>query len=246
LNNDGKDKPRRLYGSLDGFMVPLGVGWHEMKGSAWWTTIERRDGFLAARDQSYYVDFLPAGTFVGLVWATGFERLADQAEELVFVADGADWIGRIAERHYPQATQIVDWYHACQYLAPVAEAAFTDPPQREAWVEQTQAASWEGRLAEVIAACRQHNQSNRPDDPAQKAVTYYSNNPHRMDYPTYCANGYMIGSGSIESGCKQIGLERLKIAGARWTPYGALRIAKARAADLSGQWHHLTSSCQVA
>jgi hypothetical protein len=246
LEQRRKDKPRRLYGSLDGFMVPLEDGWHEMKGGMWWTTIKRRDGSLAARDLSYYVDLLPAETFADLVWATGFERLADQAEELIFVADGADWIWRIVERLYPQATQIVDWYHACQYLAPVAEAAFTDPPQRDAWVEQTKAALWEGRLDEVIAACRQQVQSNRPYDPAQKAATYYSNNRHRMDYPTCCANGYMIGSGSMESGCKQIGLERLKIAGARWTPHGARRVAKARAAYLSGQWHHLTPSCQVA
>jgi hypothetical protein len=212
LEQRRKDKPRRLYGSLDGFMVPLEDGWHEMKGGVWWATIERRDGSLAARDLSYYVDLLPAETFADLVWAT----------------------------------QIVDWYHACQYLAPVAEAAFTDPTQRDAWVEQTKAALWEGRLDEVIAACRQQLQSNRPDDPAQKAVTYCSNNRHRMDYPTYRAKGYMIGSGSMESACKQIGLERLKIAGARWTPRGAHRIAKARAAYLSGQWHNLTPSCQVA
>jgi hypothetical protein len=246
LEQRRKDKPQQLYGSLDGFMVPLEDGWHEMKSGMWWTTVKRKDGSLAARDLSYYVDLLPAETFADLVWATGFERLADQAEELVFVADGADWIWHIVERHYPQAIQIVDWYHACQYLAPVAEAAFTDPPQRHAWVEQTQAALWEGRLDEVIAACRQQLQPNRSDDPAQKAVTYYSNNRHRMDYPTYRAQGYMIGSGSMESGCKQIGLERLKIAGARWTSHGARRTAKARAAYLSGQWHTLTPSCQVA
>jgi len=240
------DKPARLYGSLDGFMVPLEDGWHEMKGGLWWTTYQRKDGTLAARQMSYYVDLQPAEAFADLVWATGFERLADQAQELIFVADGADWIWRIVERHYPQAVQIVDWYHACHYLAQVAEAAFTDPQQRDAWLEHTRTALWEGHLDDVLAACQAWVKPNRPDDPAQKAVTYYTNNRQRMDYPAYRAKGYMIGSGSMESGCKQIGLERLKIAGARWTPNGARKVAKARAAYLSGQWHSLTPLCKAA
>jgi hypothetical protein len=57
-----------------------------------------------------------------------------------------------------------------------------------------------------------------------------------MDYPSYRDQGLMIGSGSMESGCKQVGLERLKIAGARWSPDGARLLAKARAAYLSRQW----------
>jgi hypothetical protein len=239
-------KPRRLYGSLDGFMVPLEDGWHEMKAGLWWTTYQRKDSTLAARDMRYYVDLLPAEDFAELVWATGFEQLADQAEELIFVADGADWIWRIVERHYPQAIQIVDWYHACHYLAQAAEVASTDPHQREVWLEHTRTALWEGRLDYVLSACQALVKPSRPDDPAQKAVTYYTNNRHRMDYPTYRTNGYMIGSGSMESACKQIGLERLKIAGARWTPHGARLVAKARAAYLSKQWHSLTPLSQVA
>jgi hypothetical protein len=94
-------KPPRLYGWLDGCRVPLEDGWHAMKGGLWWTTYPRTDGTLAAREMSYYVDLLPAQALADRVWATGFERLADQAQELIFVADGADWIWRIIERHYP-------------------------------------------------------------------------------------------------------------------------------------------------
>jgi hypothetical protein len=54
-----------------------------------------------------------------------------------------------------------------------------------------------------------------------------------MDYPTYRKKGYWIGSGTIESACKQIASARLKIAGARWTLQGAISTAKARAAWLS-------------
>ena len=70
------------------------------------------------------------------------------------------------------------------------------------------------------------------------AVTYYTNNQQRMDYPTYRANGYQIGSGTIESGVKQIATQRMKVPGARWNLQSARLVAKARAAFLSGQWNH--------
>jgi hypothetical protein len=54
-----------------------------------------------------------------------------------------------------------------------------------------------------------------------------------MAYDEYCKKGYWIGSGTVESACKQISTARLKIAGARWTFSGANAIAKARAAWLS-------------
>ena len=62
-----------------------------------------------------------------------------------------------------------------------------------------------------------------------------------MDYPTYRANGYQIGSGTIESGCKQIVTQRLKVAGAIWEQSNAVKTAKARAAFLSDQWDIITS-----
>lgn len=236
-------KPHRMYGSLDGFMVLLADGWHEMKAGTWWTTTTTRQGALKAQDIHYYTDLLPAQEFADLVWATGFEYQADQAQELIFVADGAEWIWNIVQQHYPQALQIVDWYHACSYLAPVAKVAFQDPHQRDEWMETLKAALWNGDLDAVIAACQQHVRPDlkREDDPAQQAVTYYSNNRQRMDYPTYRAHGYQIGSGTMESGCKRIGLERLKIAGARWSEDGARLVAKARAAYLSGDWDKLNS-----
>ena len=57
-----------------------------------------------------------------------------------------------------------------------------------------------------------------------------------MRYDVFRAQGYLIGSGTIESGCKQIVTQRLKRSGAQWTVDGAIQTAKARAAWLSGEW----------
>ena len=228
--------PRQLYGSMDGFMVLFEDGWHEMKGGTWWTlTAEGELDHI-----QYYVDSSPADEFTHLVWATGFEQLADQAAELIFVTDGAEWIERIIRQHFPHASLIVDWYHACEYLTPLAPLAKVSKFEQAQWLEHTITDLWEGRIAQVIEAAstliRPH--LNVDDDPAQKAVRYFSNQRSRMNYPLYRQKGYSIGSGIMESACKQLGLERLKIAGARWGEdrVSACKVAKARAAYLSHQW----------
>jgi hypothetical protein len=64
------------------------------------------------------------------------------------------------------------------------------------------------------------------------ARRYFANNRTRLRYPKYRALGFQIGSGVMESACKQIGLLRLKLPGARWSKDGARKLAKARAAFL--------------
>lgn len=226
--------PKRLYGSMDGFMALFDDGWHEMKAGAWWTTDDNNQ----AQDIQYYVDTVAAERFADLVWATGDMLNATNAEELVFVTDAAEWIDRIITTHFPHATHIIDWYHACEYLAPVAQAAYQDTDQRENWLRQTRTWLWDGHLTDVIRACEQCRQPQlKPeDDPAYVAARYFTNHRQQMDYASYRDQGYQIGSGTMESGCKQIGLARLKISGARWHEDGARLVAKARAAYLSGRW----------
>lgn len=60
-----------------------------------------------------------------------------------------------------------------------------------------------------------------------------------MRYNRFRAQGYLIGSGTIESGCKQIVTQRLKRSGAQWTVDGAVQTAKARTVWLSGDWSSL-------
>ncbi|MDX1523597.1 MAG: ISKra4 family transposase [Anaerolineae bacterium] len=245
------DRPKRLYGSLDAAKVHIRGEeedpWRDLKVGAWFTTTAKppqqpdEDWKIEADEISYYCDVLEAKEFGHLLWATGCQRHAQGAEELIFLGDGAEWIWNLVQEHYPEAIQIVDWFHATEYIAPVANAAFTDKDNRQSWSEQVRTDLWEGKLDEVITAFERLTEHQRAGEAATKAVTYFSNNQHRMDYPTYRAQGYQIGSGTIESGCKQIVSQRLKIAGAIWDLDNAIKTAKARAALLSGQWDTITS-----
>src|SRR5260221_10923156 len=88
----------------------------------------------------------PATEFSPLVWARAFARGANLAHQLVFIADGAHWIWRIVEAHFPNAIQIVDWYHASAYLVKIAHAAFGEnTPQAKTWLDAQQSLLYEGR-----------------------------------------------------------------------------------------------------
>ena len=222
------ESTQRVYASMDGFLVNFEDGWHEMKAGAFWTT----DAQGRAQAIEYYADTAAADDFSDLVWARAFARGANLAHELVFIADGAHWIWRIVQAHFPQAIQIVDWYHASSYLGKIAQAAFGDhTPQAKAWLTAAQTDLYEGHLGSISLACRALAEQ------APKAVadarSYFAVNRTRLRYAKFRSMGLQIGSGSMESGCKQVGLERLKIAGAQWSVEGARKLAKARAAFLS-------------
>jgi hypothetical protein len=246
--------PQRLYGSLDGAKVHVRGDkehpWRELKVGAWFTTAQDpprspdEDWEIHATDITYYADVCEARIFGDLLWATGCQRHAQLAQELIFLGDGAEWIWTLVREHYPEAIQIVDWFHAAEYIAPVAKAAFPTEAEQMTWSRDVRTALWQGDLNGVIQAFRAYCDHPDAGKAAGQAVTYFTNNRHRMRYPEYRAKGYQIGSGTIESGCKRIATQRLKVAGAIWNLDNAVKTAKARAALLSGQWDTITARRQ--
>ena len=253
----------RLYGSIDAAKVRIEPrpkrgqapeeheDWRDMKVLCWFETegvppvqrsarqckkVEREQVVLRAKNLRYFCNITEADDFGNLLWATGCSLKADLSPELIFLGDGAVWIWNLVAKYYSNAIQIVDWYHAEEHLEIVASAAFTQGADRTNWLEGVKQALWEGQVEQVISAC----QALAPScDLARKAVHYFYTNAERMRYDRFRAAGYMIGSGTVESGCKQIVTHRLKLPGAQWTIPGAIFTAKARAAWLSGHWQTL-------
>jgi len=253
----------RLYGSIDAAKVRIEPrpkrgqapeeheDWRDMKVLCWFETdsvppaqrstrqrkqAEHQQVTLRAKNLRYFCDIAEADDFGKLLWATGCSLKADLSPELIFLGDGAVWIWNLVARYYPNATQIVDWYHAEEHLEIVANAAFAQGPDRTNWLEGVKQALWEGQVEAVICACQALAASC---DLARKATHYFYSHAERMRYDRFRAAGFMIGSGTVESGCKQIVTHRLKLPGAQWTVPGAVQTAKARAAWLSGHWQPL-------
>ncbi len=253
----------RLYGSLDAAKVRIEPrpkkgeekaaheDWRDLKVLCWYEVEEvppaqrsarqrekaaREQPALRAKHQRYACEISEAEAFGKLMWATGCDLQADLSPELVFLGDGAEWIWNLVSQYYPRAVQIVDWYHAEAHLEGVANALFPAGAQRNAWLEGVKQALWDGKVEEVISACEAWATTN---EVARKAEHYFYLHTERMRYDRFRAAGYLIGSGTVESACKQIVTQRLKLPGAQWTVAGAVKTAKARAAWLSGQWQSL-------
>ena len=238
-----EEVPDRLYGSIDGTTVRTEEGWREAKLGSWYTTGKRVESEtpdeweLHGEAIEYYGDIQEAEDFGRLVYLTGRQRGAHEAEELVFVADGAKWIWNVVDEHFPEAVQIVDWYHATEYIWKVAHAAYGEGTEKaKEWAAARQDELWHGDFADVLQAFQAHASPAWDDDPARQAINYFRNNRDRMRYPHFRAQGYQIGSGTIESGCKRVIGARLKQAGMTWTVKGARRVIKSRAMYLSGEW----------
>jgi hypothetical protein len=167
------------------------------------------------------------------LYAEARRRGADKREVAV-IGDGAHWLWDLAELHFPQATQILDWFHATEYVWSAASAVWSEAGEkRKQWAEQQLRALWEGRVAEVLVELERQVAYG---EAVEAAKTYFTNQQGRMNYPAYRARGLPIGSGTVESGCKQVVSSRLKGAGMIWTADGARQVAKVRAWLKGGRW----------
>jgi len=258
--------PNILYGSIDAAKVRIEPRdekekavenretWRDLKAGCWYEgefvphrqrsvrqkdKAQREGVVLRAKNQQYFCDIERAEEFGKLLWATGCAVGADRARILVFICDGAVWIWNLIDHYFPNAIHIVDWYHAVDRLKRIAEEAFSNLEERQAWLEKNTEDLWQGSVEAVIEACQL---LERKSNLAKQSLLYYGNNMERMRYAHFRAAGYLIGSGVIESGCKQIVTQRLKLPGAQWNVEGAVLTAKARAAWMSGNWQKLVSA----
>lgn len=258
--------PDVLYGSLDAAKVRIEPRdpeekalenretWRDVKAGCWYEgevvpvrqqstrqsdKVQREGVVLRAKNKKYFCDIAEAHEFGKLLWATGCAVGADRAHLLVFICDGAVWIWNLVAQYFPNAIQIVDWYHAADRLKHIAEEAFPLLEERQTWLKQVTEDLWQGRVELVIEACGPLAKKSKW---AQQSLTYFSNNIDRMRYDQFRTRGFLIGSGIIESGCKQIVTQRLRLPGAQWQLDGAILTAKARTAWMSGDWQKLVSA----
>jgi len=121
---------------------------------------------------------------------------------------------------------------------PVAQAAFSTTDEQFVWVSMMKQLMWDGETDLLIAQCRQLA-ANSDAKVIGTTAAYFENHKERMRYDYFRSQGYQIGSGTIESAAKQIGLMRMKVPGASWNFENARKVAKVRAAYLSDGWQSL-------
>jgi hypothetical protein len=160
-----------------------------------------------------------------------------QQPRLVFIADGAEWIWLRAGWYIPQATQVLDIYHAAQHVGSAAKAAWgQESALAKHWADI--ALPWlmeVGGPTSIIKALvnklRCATANNQEELITQ--LRYLWRHRHRMHYAQWREEGLPIGSGVIESTIKQLSTRRLCQSGMMWTKQHADLMLHLRAACLS-------------
>lgn len=175
-----------------------------------------------------------ASDFAQRVERESLRRGFDRAARRVVLGDGAPWIWNLADEFFPGAVQIVDLFHAKEYLSKVAKAIYGAGSDLAAhWAKQRHDDLDEGKLEAVLTAMRLHMETT---EEARKCVDYVTRNRQRMRYPEFRAQGLCTSTGVVEAGCKVAIGTRLKRAGMHWTVAGADAIIALRCYKLSGRF----------
>ncbi len=154
---------------------------------------------------------------------------------LCVVCDGASWIWKHVQSLFPQARQVLDYYHCKEYLHKVAKAQYGSSQQALEWVEATLTRLYVGKVGWVLGGLKRMQATS---DEAFKAITncwdYRNDHRDRTHYRQLRRGGYPLGSGGIESSNKFICHVRLKRSGAWWYESNGNQMLALRCAKYNG------------
>lgn len=246
--------PRRIYVSVDGAMYctnqtepdPLHPGqkrliWQQMKvGCVYW-----QDADETWHKQMTWGRESPE-EFGAALWRLACECGYEQAEERIFASDGAAWCWDIHRWHFSDAAGVLDWYHASEHVWEVARLINAVDPA--SWAEealrQMREAGGRGLWEWLTPQTSRHRGKIRTA--LQSLQEYVATKARWMNYPDFRQQGWQIGTGMMESTCKQLIGARLKGPGMHWTEAGAVAITALKATDLNGHWTEFWKSLTIA
>ncbi len=173
---------------------------------------------------------------------------AAQAQEVVFVADGAAWIwnrlGWVVERvglSRDRVFEALDWCHAVHHVSLALEDLKLDKSQRDATYARLRKALMRGKADEVIAALEKLAGSRGRSQPVWREIRYLKKHAQagRLRYPVFRYRRQPIGSGAVESTIRRVINLRLKGNAIYWKADNAEAVFQLRAAELSGRWEEI-------
>jgi hypothetical protein len=215
----------------------------EVKIGCLFTQATATPGGEPARDPgsvSYLATFADAAGFADQLSDEHRRRGFDRIRQPIVIGDGAKWIWSIAERLFPEATHIVDYWHACEHvhdLVKIFDHLLADPKAfTHQLIDHLDHGDITGIINQVNTLHLDHYKGTLAER-THKALDYFTSNSHRMQYHHYRAHGWFIGSGPVEAACKAIVAARAKQAGMRWTTAGLDPVLTLRTLTRSDRHH---------
>jgi hypothetical protein len=192
---------------------------------------------------SYFSRMSEAESFQQEALGELYRRGVEKAEKVCAVSDGADWIQKWVDYHRKDAVRILDFAHAMEYVSKGGQAASEHialPQQDQALDRQGQAKRQQERLEQWLQAQGHELKTGEAHkvlaelerlrtlmqetghlgavETLDKSLYYLRERREMIRYARFRAQGYPIGSGSVESANKLVVQSRMKQAGMRWDP----------------------------
>lgn len=182
-----------------------------------------------------YVGAIESSTLFGWrIYAEALRRGLAQAKEVIVLTDGARYNRTIALTHFPEATHIVDLFHAYGHLNLLAQILWgPESKAPKGWRDLLEA----GEISRLLRKAGQQPMGcSKSKQALLKELGYFENNAPQMRYADYRAKQYFVGSGVVEAGCRTVIGQRLKQSGMRWSVRGANAIIALRCCIMSGRF----------
>jgi hypothetical protein len=241
---NGKTDQERHYAMMDGSMVFVRKqGWKELKLGRIFAESscyhQKKRGIIS---QSRYVAHL--GNHEDFL--TKFDSEIINKKQIVAISDGARWIWDYWSANYPEAIQILDFFHLIEKIGLWAVLVIKDSSQREDWMNLCEKLLLNNESSEVELMIQSIDCQGDKKEKQGKLLTYLTNNKQRINYKTYLDDGLFIGSGAMESANKEVVQKRMKLSGQRWTLKGAQQVVNLRIVFKNKEWHKLVNQIKMA
>ena len=160
---------------------------------------------------------------------------------VVTVADGAHDNWRYLDTLAPEATAVVDFYHATEQLKSGLDARYGENDARgRAQFHKLRHLLLDdpNGVEKVIRALDYQHKKYPRRTRIGEVLRYFRRNRHRMRYADTQARHLPIGSGVVEATCKTLVTQRLKRSGMRWRRAGGQAILTFRSLLQSSRFDH--------
>jgi hypothetical protein len=219
------------------------VAWHEMKTGVFYRQEQaaRSEGQRGLLADKVIIQWQGEAMELGrrLHWEAQRAGLG-RAQQALFLGDGAPWIWHLKDDRWSQAVGLLDFYHASQHLWNLGRVTQgEEEPALTQWLEPRLQQLRHGAEGKVLAAIASLPKRRGAVGPViQREQNYFAEHAQRMNYQSIAGRGWPIGSGAVESACRQK-QGRFKRPGQFWTQPGFRRLAALDQARRNQHWDQL-------
>jgi hypothetical protein len=244
-----KKKENVLYLEIDGAMLPtrqigvkgtvfkenkLGMVFSDDKFYYWTDKQGKRHHRIKERE---YISLIgDAKTFTILMFYLVVKNGYGTYKTTVLISDGATWIRNLKDYIFPEAQQILDFYHLREHTTNYFKEVYNFNEDKYQKISDLVCDLFKSSQTSEALDVIKKSAKKKDTDLLEKFLTYLDNNKDNIDYATYRSKGYFIESGAIESSNKTVLQRRLKYGAMRWIVDSAQAVVSLVAKARSDRW----------